>query len=413
MKAIKNFFGSVKGKLSRMRTSLTRVNEKEPLSKLSLVVIIFLDIFILSTLFKGIEEHANQLTSPDEYIPTICRDIVIQDSGEKAEKLNRLENTTLYYHRNYSLIEEYKRRDLHPICMKFIDIIEPTIKNSEIIHLFETRERLYQKYSETEKELNKLKSSYDTYLLEKISGESKPKKSNISAIKLNLIQKREQLNGIVGQINSVESRINSNTDIVGILDNIEKLKSDYREELKSDIKNLNFWYPVKRLLMQLIFLLPLFLLFYFWYSRSIKKGLGLQTLISSHLLVITFIPIFLKISEAIYDIIPKKLLKALWELLISLKLVALWHYLIIIISIGIAILCIYTIQKKLFSREKLIEKRITKGCCLNCGKKIPLNAQACPLCGFKQYSKCSNCGEETYIYGKFCKECGVESDQQM
>lgn len=409
MNAITNFFRSVKGKLSGMRTSLTRINEKEPLSKLSLIVIIFLDIFILSTLFSGLEEHTDQLTSPDEYIPAICRDMVIQDNGEKAEKLNRLANTALQYHRNP--IEEQRRRELHPICMRFRETIEPVIKNSEIMHLFEMRERLSQKYTTTENELNQLKSSYDTYLLEKISGEAKQEKPNISAIKLNLTQKREQLNRILGQINSVESRINSNTEIVGILDDIEKLKSDNREELKSDIKNLNFWFPVKRLLMQLIFLLPLFLLFYFWYSRSIRRGLGLQTLISSHLLVITFIPIFFKIFEAIYDIIPKKLLKAFWELLVSLKLVALWHYLIIIISIGVAILCIYNIQKKLFSREKLIEKRITKGCCLHCGKKIPPSAQACPFCGFKQYRNCSNCGRETFIYGRFCKECGVESEQ--
>ena len=409
MKAITNFFRSLKGKLSGMRTSLTRINEKEPLSKLSLIVIIFLDIFILSTLFNGLEEHTDQLTTPDEYIPAICRDMVIQDDGERAEKLNRLASTALHYHRNP--IEDQKRRDLHPICMRFRDTIEPVIENSDIMHLFEMRERLHQKYTTTEDELKQLTSSYDTFLLEKISGEAKQEKSNISAIKLNLTQKREQLNRILGQINSVESRINSNTVLAGILDDIEKLRSDNREELKSDIRNLNFWFPVKRLLMQLIFLLPLFLLFYFWYSRSIKKGRGLQTLISSHLLVITFIPIFFKIFEAIYDIIPKKLLKALFELLISLKLVALWHYLIIIVSIGVAIFCIYSIQKKLFSREKLIEKRIAKGCCLHCGKKIPPASQACPFCGFKQYGTCSSCGEETFIYGRFCKECGAESEQ--
>lgn len=249
MKAITNFVRSLKGKLSGMRTSLTRINEKEPLSKLSLIVIIFLDIFILSTLFNGLEEHTDQLTTPDEYIPAICRDMVIQDDGERSEKLNRLASTALHYHRNP--IEDQKRRNLHPICMRFRDTIEPVIENSEIMHLFEMREKLNQKYTTTEDELKQLTSSYDTFLLEKISGEAKQEKSNISAIKLNLTQKR----------------------------------------------------------------------------------------------------------------------------------------------------------------EKLIEKRIAKGCCLHCGKKIPPNAQACPFCGFKQYSTCSSCGEETFIYGRFCKECGAESEQ--
>ena len=47
----------------------------------------------------------------------------------------------------------------------------------------------------------------------------------------------------------------------------------------------------------------------------------MQALVSSHLLVVAFIPIFGKIVETIYDIIPHKLLEKIIDFLISLKLV--------------------------------------------------------------------------------------------
>ena len=121
-----------------------------------------------------------------------------------------------------------------------------------------------------------------------------------------------------------------------------------------------FWYPVKRLGMQMLFLLPLFAIFYVWNNASIRKSRGIQALVSSHLLVVSFIPIFFKIIETVYDIIPKKLLKKLIDLLESLKLVAIWHYFVIALAVAAALFLIYIFQKKLFSREKLIERRIAK-----------------------------------------------------
>jgi hypothetical protein len=131
-----------------------------------------------------------------------------------------------------------------------------------------------------------------------------------------------------------------------------------------------------------------------------------QILVSSHLLVVASIPIIFKLCETIYDIIPKILLKRLFELLESLKLVALWNYFVIAVAIGAGLFLIYLFQKKLFSREKLIERRITKGECQQCGKHLPLGSQACSFCGFSQFVACGNCSQPTYVFAKYCKQCG-------
>jgi hypothetical protein len=178
----------------------------------------------------------------------------------------------------------------------------------------------------------------------------------------------------------------------------------------TDLRSLNFWYPVKRLGMQLTFLLPLFVVFYLWNAASIRKNHGIQILVSSHLLVVSFIPILCKIFETIYDIIPKTLLKEILDLLISLKLIAIWHYLVIALAIGTALLLIFIFQKKFFSRERLLERRIAKGECQECGKRIAAVTNACPFCGFVQFRPCPSCQQQTYVHGKHCRECGAAGD---
>jgi len=129
-------------------------------------------------------------------------------------------------------------------------------------------------------------------------------------------------------------------------------------------------------------------------------------LVSAHLVGVSFIPILCKTLETVYDIIPKKLLKRLIDLLESLKLVAIWHYLVMALAIVAALFLIYIFQKKLFSKEKLMERRIAKNECQQCGKRLPVGAQACPFCGLAQFKSCCNCSMLMHVHGKYCQQCG-------
>ena len=117
--------------------------------------------------------------------------------------------------------------------------------------------------------------------------------------------------------------------------------------------------------------------------------------------------------ETLYDIIPKILLKRIIDLLESLKLVAIWHYLVIALAVAAALFLIYIFQRKLFSREKLLERRISKGECQQCGKHLPAEACACPFCGFVQFKYCSHCMKPMHVHGKYCKACGKPSTGQI
>jgi RNA polymerase subunit RPABC4/transcription elongation factor Spt4 len=283
-----------------------------------------------------------------------------------------------------------------------------------LISLFEDRNKSEREAKILQQGINELKGAYDTTLLETIAKQQESQ-TKVDSINNDFHQKTSALNILKNRIASLELTINADAKVKQLWERLQDLQEQDRQKLITDLRNLNFWYPVKRLGMQVIFLLPLFAVFYAWNNASIRKNRGAQTLVSSHLLGVSFIPIFCKIIETVYDIIPKILLKKIIDLLESLKLVAIWHYLVVALAAAAALLLIYVFQKKLFSNKKLIERRISKGECQHCGKHLPAGAQACPFCGYAQFKFCCNCNKLMHVHGKYCMACGfqqTESRQQ-
>lgn len=103
------------------------------------------------------------------------------------------------------------------------------------------------------------------------------------------------------------------------------------------------------------------------------------------------------------------MLRELIALLQAWGLVAIWNYLVMAAAVGVALALVVLLQRKLFSRERLLERRIAKGLCQRCGKLLPGVAQACPFCGFRQYRPCAHCNRSTHVHARFCEACGAVS----
>jgi len=396
-------FATLKNRFATIKSNLTSL-DSQPLSKASLIIILFLDIFILISIFDGLEKHTRQISAPDDYIPYSCREIVINRDWNPTSRIGNLSAIILSYNNSYYPIDE-NRKELHPVCEPYLDHLDRMKNNRELLAFFEDRGRFDREAQVLQREITNLKGAYDTALLETIA-KQKTGQANIDAIQQDVQGKSDNLNTLRGQIAALEQKINGDGQVRQFWGKLENLQQADREKLKADLRTMYFWHPVKRLGMQMIFLLPLFAIFSIWNNASIRKNRGTQKLVSSHLLVVSFIPIFFKIIETVYDIIPKKLLKRLIELLESLKLVAIWHYLVIAVAVAAALFLIYIFQKKLFSRDKLMERRIAKGLCQQCGKHLPPGSTACPFCGFVQFRACGSCNQPTPVYGKYCKACG-------
>ena len=105
-------------------------------------------------------------------------------------------------------------------------------------------------------------------------------------------------------------------------------------------------------------------------------------------------------------LIPFHFFKDLFKLLKVLHIIAIWHYIVIFIAIGVAMLFVCLIQKKLFSKERLHQKRLMKGGCYFCGKTLPKKVDICPFCGTNQLKKCEHCNADTFVGGEYCVHCG-------
>ena len=387
--------------MGKIKTHLTQL-DGQALGKAALVILLFLDLFILVAIFDGLDEHTRQLSSPDEYIPSSCRKIVIDQQWNPTTRIGNLAPIITSFSGSYYRIEE-QRRDRHPVCEPYLDLFDQIKDDKGLTSTFETRKKIKVEARELQRAIKRQKGAYDSSLLESIAQQQQQEgEPAVAALKADFHR-------LTAQLAALEQTINGDEKVKRLWALLQGLQEPVRQELLTDLRRLNFWYPVKKLAMQLLFLLPLFAVFYAWNSLSIRKRRGVQALVSTHLLVVAFIPIFGKIIETIYDIIPHKILQRIISLLESFKLVALWHYLVITLAIAAALALIYLCQKKLFTRARLMERRIAKGECQQCGKHLPAEALACPFCGFSQFKSCTHCPKLMHVHAKYCRECGTRA----
>ncbi|QHI68143.1 zinc ribbon domain-containing protein [Tichowtungia aerotolerans] len=398
----------MKKQFAALKNRLTSISREEPLNKLSLTAIIILDIIILHILFIGLEDHTRQLTSASEYMPHTAREMVIQQSWTPANRISKLQPLVLADRNNLryryeSPFDEQKIKVMHPDAQRFYSQAKILSEDKALHSLFLNRKKAAEERSRTENAFEKAKKSYDTQLLENIANAAR---TGANAAATTAQQYNEKIGRLTGEIDALENGINAHPGIQTLWKIVSPNDAE-RDRIVKDYKRFQFWFPLKELAWQLVFLLPIFGTFYWWNSRSIKKDNPIQTLISSHLLVIASLPIILKLIELVIDLIPEHFFKNLFKFLKSLHLMALWHYFLIfaIIIIGLLIVCF--IQRKLFNKQKVLQKRLARGACTACSKRLPPGAVYCPFCGTGQLRTCTACGKQTPSGGACCIHCGT------
>ncbi|HEV8645918.1 MAG TPA: zinc ribbon domain-containing protein, partial [Burkholderiales bacterium] len=338
--------------------------------------------------------------------PPLCREIVIDADWNPTNRLGHLATIVSKYHGSYYTPDEAdEKKTQHAVCAPIARAFKAIREDEGLSRSLIETHKLSQETRDLRSELERMKGAYDTSLLETIA-KKRQAETNVSSIQKEVAEKTGALNELVRKQQLLEASLERDPRVHELFTLAVGVSEGDRKALRDDLRRMNFWYPVQRLGMEMLFLLPLLLVFYYWNSKSIAASRPFQTLISSHLLVIVLIPVFFKLMELLYDIIPRKLLKKIIDILESFKLVAIWHYLLIGAAILIALALIYLFQKKLFSREKLMQRRIAKGLCQNCGQRLPSDSRYCPACGAGQYMDCKHCHEPTHVHGKFCRACG-------
>jgi len=76
------------------------------------------------------------------------------------------------------------------------------------------------------------------------------------------------------------------------------------------------------------------------------------------------------------------------------------------VGAGLFVAAIYVLQKRFYTRDRIVRMRLEKGKCFSCGYTLHSAAVYCAQCGTQVGKKCPSCGTLLKLHDMFCCNCG-------
>ncbi|MFN6461982.1 MAG: hypothetical protein RMZ41_009050 [Nostoc sp. DedVER02] len=399
--------------------SQSRTINNEPLNKVSLIVIILIDIFILMNVFTGLDDISRWHISPTEAYPCYSewQNYRAKTTKDKDYEIVRLslsdyQNNQPSFQENYQKAEAGHLGKVSQTCLQYASY-KDKIDNPEKQQIIKTIDREQAKITSLEQANRTIKAQYDSTLLEKIAGQGREQSINqVSAekAKQTLEQNNRQIYLLKQEISTIKNELLTKPENISF---ITFLKDDNQfQEVDKGYQHASFWYPSIQLGFQSLFLLPLIIIALSVHKFAQRRGYGLVSLISWHLLVIFFIPLIVKVFEFLQiGAIFQFFFNIISTLFGGLVFLINYAYILLIPIIGFGIIQFF--QKVVFNTKVQAANRVQKSRCVNCAKKIRQIDTYCPHCGYYQYVECQNCHNLTYKHLSYCKHCGTSQDSSI
>jgi hypothetical protein len=414
LRSINQFFNQVFRK--------TRTINNAPLNRVSLIVIVLVDLFIIGNVFLGLDAISNWHLSPSEVVP--CRSEWVayrEDKGADRDypALQRaIAERSQYNGATGGIADRYRasQRDrlgaVSPICLDSAALQDSL--SSPAVQTLKTR------ISAGEIKISKLKQSsqtindkYDSTLFEKMAGQNPANSINgvtADKAKATLMENDRQLAELNSKLKADRAELVAQPVSQAYL---ARLKDNGKfEQLDQAYKTANFWYPSIRLGLQGLFLLPLMAIALGIHNLALAKGYGLVALMAWHLLCIFFIPLIFKIFEFLQF---GFFFKSIFDFVISIvgNLVFLLNYISILSIPVIGFAIIKLVQSVILNPKSQATRRVQKNQCLNCAKTLQPGDTHCPHCGYHQQVECPSCHGMTYKHMPHCRHCGAGQNQAI
>lgn len=395
------------------RLTLSRPSHR--LSWFAVILAFVIDAYVLSLLFDGVNGAAQLIDRP---YPTMSRHCVDSSvgymQGDADEAVRSIEWFSGRVANNRkSAIDEFDElaSGRHPLCDSIRDKLLATISEPTLAQLFDTRRQQLDGIEQIKDDIRQLKSTYSDALLEKVANQKRSDsilpveasriKSTLDGMNTafaKLQQDRDQTWNAIKhhpQIAAYSAYLNT----LPVVDAYQKDQERYERAL--------FWYPVAVMGAQTGFLLPLLLLAIFWNRRALDRQHDTGIMISSHMILVSGLPIALRMLQFIRQLLPDELLRWLLYKLEQWHIGFVWYYALIFASIAGGVLLIFIAQRTLFTAARQRMTRLRKTLCKNCGEKLGSGAQAwCEVCGAGQSAPCAHCGQPRRLLAFHCGHCG-------
>lgn len=396
---IKNFYSN---------NFVFKSNEK--LSKLSILSIIILNIFVLMTLYQGITFQTQVINTPENKYPYNCRDVL--NNSSSYSDFNNYFYTSYNYDTKYQNIVDL---EVDERCTQISEKIDLIKKEIDIESYKKRSDELYYKESDLSNQMYSLKSNYDTVLFEKMSNQDSKKslvEGDVSAE--NIKEKYDNLNKEIEKIKQDKQKLQDEFKNLKQIQNFVSFIETNKNQILKDIANEEKFYYVKKELIVLAFLIPLLALFFYLMKKNLLKEKYILYVIFKNIMFITAIPTFISLFSLINIFIPKIFVEKLLMFFYSLEIPFVVYYLVIAIFIAIFIFIIVRLQKKFKEEnEKLKNNSISKieafnkNLCVVCKNRVDyFKMSFCPCCKNELSTTCLKCGEKTTKGLNNCYKCG-------
>lgn len=420
--------------LTRMRRVLSRLFDRsrtinnEPLNKMSLIVILLVDLFILTNVFTGLDDISRWHLNPTQSHPCYSEwnsyqtkttnrtdyDVIREAISSKTKDVDSYapsgSSPRVDLSQKYKEDVKNKLGTISNVCFEYAGIRDK-INTSENQASVASIDRQQADIGKLESANETIKSQYDSSLLDKIAGQKRDRSINqVGAEKAK--QTLEQNNAKIIFLkqkntaleNSLIAKQESNA-FISLLKDSNKFNL-----LKSSYDRASFWYPSIQFGFQFVFLLPLLLGALVVNNFAQRRGYGLIALISWHLLVIFLIPLLFKVLEFLQiGVIFNLISSIVYKLFGSLLFLISYIYIFLVPLVGFGLIKVF--QEFVFNSKIQTANRVQKSQCVNCARKIRSSDIYCPHCSYYQLSECQNCHHLTYKNLPYCNQCGHSQQQ--
>lgn len=395
----------------------------QPLNKASLLVIVLMDLLLLVNIFSGMAAIAQWPLSPQQAFPcqaewSLYRDGSTDQREQNLAILRRALPRRSPGESQASAPEPGFRaraiaagRDhlgqVAPLCLEFAGHQDRIAAQPQLRQRQRELDAAESEITALEQDSAAIRSQYDSSLLEQIAGQSASQ--SIQAVPAS--QARRQIEANDSRIASLRAEVVTlGQGLLEARDSQAFLaflnRSGSYAAMERGFARAQFWAPSQRLLLQGLFLAPLVLLSLLIHRHALRHDHGLLALVSWHLLVISLIPLLLKLAEvAQVGVIFELLLAAVRALAGNLRFLVNYLYLLAVPVVGFAL--IKLLQALVFNPRLQAAERAQRSRCLHCARKLPNGDRHCPHCGYAQLRSCVHCHEPTRRHLPYCSHCGA------
>ena len=417
---------SVLNKLRRLLNRFFRKSSRlnhQTLNAPSMIVVVFIDIFILVNVFIGLNDISNWPLSPNQTQPCYSEWSNYRNeknSGKDYELISRSisESVDRSIDGNGLRTEYYRRAQIgrlgrvSSVCLDYAGLQDGmrTPENQTAVKSIETQ---LNKVTRLEASNRSIRQQYDSTLLDRVAGQSPSQSINaVSAekAKQTIETNKDSINQLKQEVSQSKKTLLVQPTVVAVLN---RLQDDTAfAAIEREYRHLSFWYPSIQLGFQALFLLPLILISLAIHRFAVRKNYGLVALITWHLLIISVIPALLKIFEFLQvGVLVQWITTTIGRIFGGLLFLVSYIQILLIPLAGFAL--IKFIQR--FSKRTIVSPqvqaatRILESRCLSCAKKIRPEDAHCPHCGYQQYEECPHCHTMTHRHMPHCTHCGGET----